>query len=176
MDDDDSTVITPLLGISHVWYTQQTMTLPIILHVKGWKVETIALVNSGATGIFIDWSFAEQSKLEMVPIPKRIIVYNVDGTSNQDGSIDKKVMADLDVKGHKMKAQFLVTALGSQRVILGYPWLVYANSKINWKKREFSWWETILKVNIYEVVLRIQDQIGQEVHETQLSDSLFFED
>jgi len=56
MDDDDSMVmvIAPLLGVSHVWYTQQTMTLPIILHVKGRKVETIALIDSGATGIFID--------------------------------------------------------------------------------------------------------------------------
>ena len=52
MDDDDSTVIAPLLGVSHVWYTRQTMTLPIVLHVKGRKVETIALVDSGAAGIF----------------------------------------------------------------------------------------------------------------------------
>jgi len=118
MDDDDSMIIAPLLGVSHVWYTRQTMTLPIILHVKGRKVETIALVDSGAAGIFIDRSFAKENKLELVPTPKRIAVYNVDGTENQDGSIDKKVIADLDVKGRKMKTQFLVTALGSQRVIL----------------------------------------------------------
>jgi len=166
MDDDDSTVIAPLLGVSHVWYTQQTMTLPIVLHVKGRKVETIALVDSGAAGIFIDRSFAEENKLEMAPISKRITVYNVDGTENQDGSIDKKVTADLDSKGRRSKIRFLVTVLGSQRVILGYPWLVYANPKINWKKREFSWWDTIPKVNIYEVVLKIQDQIEQEVYET----------
>jgi len=102
----------------------------------------------------------------MVSISKRITVYNVDGTESQDGSIDKKVTADLNVKGRRMKIQFLVTALGLQRVILGYPWLVNANPKINWKKREFSWWDTILKVNIYEVVLKIQDQIEQEIHET----------
>jgi len=87
------------------------MTLPIVLYVKGWKVETIALVDSGAAGIFIDRGFTEENKLVMVPIPKRIMVYNVDGTENQDGSLDKKVTADLDVKGRKMKAQFLVTAL-----------------------------------------------------------------
>jgi len=166
MSDDDSTIITPLLGISHVWYTRQTMTLPIVLYVNGWKVETIALVNSGAAGIFIDRNFAEENKLETVSITKMIAVYNVDGTENQDGSIDKKITADLNVKGRKMKTQFLVTALGSQRVILVYPWLVYANSKINWKKQEFSWWDTIPKVNIYELVLKIQDQIEQEVHKT----------
>jgi len=142
------------------------MTLPIVLHVKGQKVETIALVDSGAAGIFINRSFAEKNKLEMVPIPKRITVYNIDGTENQDGLIDKKVTADLDVKGCRMKTQLLMTALGSQRVILDYPWLVYANPKINWKKREFLWWSTIPKVNIYEIMLKIQDQMEQEVHKT----------
>jgi len=52
--DNDSMVIGPLLGVSHVWYTRQTMTLPIVLYVKGQKVETIALVDSGAAGIFIN--------------------------------------------------------------------------------------------------------------------------
>ena len=75
----------------------------------------------------------------MIQLLKRIAVYNIDGTENQDGSIDKKVTADLNVKGWRMKTQFLVTALGLQRVILDYPWLVYANPKINWKKWEFSW-------------------------------------
>ena len=100
----------------------------------------------------------------MNSLPKKIEVFNIDGTENQDGSIMKKVSADLDVKGRKMKTQFLVTALGSQRVILGYPWLVYANPKINWKKREFLWWESILKVNIYEIIMKIQDKIENDLH------------
>ena len=141
------------------------MTLPITLHVNGQKVETIALVDSGAAGIFIDRFFAEQNGLKMDSLPKKIEVFNVDGTENQDGSITKKVSANLDVKGRKMKTQFLVTALGSQRVILGYPWLVYANPKINWKKREFSWWESIPKVNIYEIIMKIQDKIENDLHE-----------
>ena len=67
----------------------------------------------------------------MDSLQKKIKVFNVNGTKNQDGSIMKKVSADLDVKGRKMKTQFLVTVVGLQRVILGYPWLVYANPKIN---------------------------------------------
>ena len=141
------------------------MTLSITLHVNGRKVETIALIDSGAAGIFIDRIFAQQNKLKMDSLPKKIEVFNVDGTENQDGSITKKVSADLDVKGRKMKTQFLVTALGSQRVILGYPWLVYANPKINWKKQEFSWWESIPKVNIYEIIMKIQDKIENDLHE-----------
>ena len=105
---------------------------------NGQKVETIALIDSGAAGIFINQAFTEENGLKMDPLPKKIEVFNVNGTENQDGSITKKVLADLIVKDHKMKTQFLVTVLGLQRVILGYPWLVYANPKINWKKQEFS--------------------------------------
>ena len=142
------------------------MTLPITLHVNGRKVETIALIDSGAAGIFINQIFAQQNGLKIDSLPKKIKVFNVDGTENQDGSITKKVSADLDVKGRKVKTQFLVTALGSQRVILGYPWLVYANPKINWKKREFSWWESIPKINIYEIIMKIQDKIENDLYET----------
>jgi len=40
-----------------------------------------------------------------------------------------------------MKERFLVTALGTQQVILGYSWLEKVNPKINWKKKTFSWWD-----------------------------------
>ena len=92
--------------------------------------------------------------------------FNVDRTENQDGSITKKVSVDLNVKGCKMKTQFWVTVLGLQRIILGYPWLVYANPKINWKKPEFSGWESIPKVNIYKIIMKIQDKIENDLHET----------
>ncbi len=58
----------------------------------------------------------------------------IDGTQNQDGSIRKYMTTNLEVKGRQMDTQFLVTALDKQKVILGYPWLVEANSKINWRE------------------------------------------
>ena len=107
----------------------------------------------------------EKNKITTTSLPHKITVYDVDGTENQDGSIMKKVTADLNVKGRTMKTQFLVTALGSQRIILGYPWLVYANPKINWNQHEFSWWNTILKANIYKIMVKIQDVIENDLYE-----------
>ena len=129
-------------------------------------VETLALVDSGVAGIFIDWLFVEKEKLITKLLSKQIKVYNVDGTENQDSSISEKILGDLLVKGRTIKTQFLVTVLGMQRVILGYPWLIYANPKINWKKQEFSWWETVPKVNIYEIIMKIQEKVEANLHET----------
>ena len=38
-----------------------------------------------------------------------------------------------------MDIQLLVTGLGNQRIILGFPWLNECNPDINWKTGEFKW-------------------------------------
>ena len=90
---------------------------------------------------------------------------NVDGIQNQDGSIREYVTANLEVKGRRMDTQFLVTVLSMQKVILGYPWLVEANPKINWREQKFSWWEETPKVNIYEIMLEIQLQVEEDLYD-----------
>src|SRR6266542_1711854 len=111
------------------------MHIPITLHMNGRKVETIALIDSGATGIFIDRVFAKEHNLRICNLWKEIAVMNVDGTKNQDSSIREYVTANLEVKGRQKDTQFLVTALGTQKVILGYPWLVKANPKLTGENR-----------------------------------------
>ena len=40
-----------------------------------------------------------------------------------------------------MTTELLVTGLGKERIILGFPWLQEQNPDINWKTGEFSWRE-----------------------------------
>ena len=141
------------------------MHLPVTLHMNGRKVETIALVDSGATGIFINRVFAKEHNLRIHNLWKEIAVMNVDGTKNQDSSIREYVTANLEVKGRQKDTQFLVTALGMQKVILGYPWLVEANPKINWREQKFSWWKETSKINIYEIMLEIQCQVEEDLYD-----------
>src|SRR6266508_3471682 len=141
------------------------MHLPFTLHMNGRKVETISLVDSEATGIFINRVFAKEHNLQICNLWKEVVVMNVDGTKNQDSSIREYVTANLEVKGRQKDTQFLVTALGMQKVILGYPWLVEANPKINWREQKFSWWEETSKVNIYEIVLEIQRQVEEDLYD-----------
>ena len=140
-DDDDLTIIAPIIGHTNVWYSRRKMEVIVILYVSGQRVEVPALIDSGAAGVFIDEDFIKKLDLLTESLPVNIEVYNVDGTVNQNGSITKKVVADLELKGKCLEEEFLVTALGRQRIILGYPWLKRANPKINWMKKEFSWWD-----------------------------------
>ena len=51
------------------------------------NVETIALIDSGAGGKFIDQNFAKKEQLETKDLEKPLIVYNVDGTLNKTGTV-----------------------------------------------------------------------------------------
>jgi len=96
-------------------------------------VNVKALLDSGATGMFIDKKFAEGNRIVMRPLNKPIRVYNVDGTLNQGGSITHEVTLMLSHKGHKEKVVFEVCDLGKSTVIIGYTCLQKHNPTIDWK-------------------------------------------
>ena len=64
---------------------------------------------------------------------------NVDGTLNKTGTITSYVDLRVEIDGRIMDEQLLVTGLGNQRIILGFPWLNKYNPDINWKTGEFKW-------------------------------------
>src|SRR5260221_4342649 len=42
------------------------------------------LLDSGATGMFINWSFVQTHQLETTPLPQPILVHNVDSSLNEN--------------------------------------------------------------------------------------------
>jgi hypothetical protein len=66
-------------------------------------------------------------------LARPVTVHNVDGTENKQGKITHYCWLRI-VKGEKhMLQRFYITALGKDRIILGYPFLYDFNPKINWK-------------------------------------------
>ena len=55
------------------------------------ETSTEAMVDTGATGDFIDLDFVTREKLPICKLSQPILVYNVDGTLNEAGSIHKVV-------------------------------------------------------------------------------------
>jgi len=76
------------------------MRLPILLETEdGKKVETQALIDCGAGGIFIDKDFAYQNGFTTEHLNRPIRVFNVDGTPNTKGTIEECTHADLVIDG-----------------------------------------------------------------------------
>lgn len=97
-----------------------------------------ALVDSGATGCFIDEEFVKKNKWPMEKLAKPIPVRNADMTKNSAGDIRYTVDLEMEFKDHKEVVQFQVVKLGKTPVFLGYPWLKKHNPRIDWEKDEIE--------------------------------------
>ena len=64
---------------------------------------------------------------------------NVDGTTNKMGTINSYVDLTMEIDRRTTDTQLLVMGLGSQKIILGFPWLNEHNPDINWKTGTFKW-------------------------------------
>ena len=135
-----------LLTISSLLYTREernSMMLPVQItsdnepEIKIADLE--ALLDSGASGKFIDEDYATDLHVEKKDLRKPIKVYNVDGTLNKQGTITQYVELYLKIHERRRKHRLLVTGLGRQRIILGYPWLKEMNPLIDWEKGTLEW-------------------------------------
>jgi len=102
-------------------------------------VELEALLDSGAGGLFIDATFANENELTLYELSEPLNAYNVDGTKNKKGTITSYVELDLQIGDQTKSTRFYVTGLGKQKVILGFPWLQDENPDVNWKTGEMKW-------------------------------------
>ena len=73
-------------------------------------------------------------KIGSLKLPKPRTIWNIDGTHNKAGAITDFI--DLQVRcGPKIEEmRFLVTDLGEDEIILGYPWLATFQPDIDWKE------------------------------------------
>ena len=100
------------------------------------KKSITALVDSGATGKFIDRQYAKSCQFSLIKLTQPILVYNVDGSPNKASSIREAVSLLLHYKNHSEWTTFCVTNLGKQKLLLRHSWLCKHNPKIDWEKGE----------------------------------------
>ena len=95
-----------------------------------------ALLDSRATGIFMDKEFAEEQGFKLVKLDKLVEVKNVDRTDNNGGRIEYKIECNMYFEGHIERIRINVCKLGRMKVILGMSWLAAHNLEIDWEKGE----------------------------------------
>ena len=108
------------------------MSFPILLQGKSKTVNTTTLIDSGATGNFMDICLLSLDNFTLICLPEPIIIYNVDRTKNQRGTIHWKAKTILTLKDHSDPIELMILRLSKPRVIFGMPWLKKWNPKINW--------------------------------------------
>jgi hypothetical protein len=92
-----------------------------------------ALVDSGATDNFIHPRFIRRMGLGTRPLPKPKTIYNIDDSTNQAGLLTDYVDLEVQSGGTRKQMRFLVTNIGREDVLLGYPWLAMFEPKFSWR-------------------------------------------
>jgi len=95
-----------------------------------------ALLDSRATGLFMDTIFTKEKGFKMEKMKRPLLVKNMDGTVNIEGAITHQVECNMFFKGHVERVRIDICNLGKMEVILGIPWLAAHNPEIDWKKGE----------------------------------------
>jgi hypothetical protein len=114
--------------------SQNSISFPINIGLSKQTVKT--LIDSSASGLFIDQNFAKNFDINYLDKPVK--AYNMDRRENKRGTINAYVNLKFSLGERKFKEQFYVTGLGKPRIILGFPWLHKYNPIINWKKGEIT--------------------------------------
>src|SRR5260370_9765212 len=90
------------------------------------------LLDSRATGMFINWSFMQKHQLETTLLPQPVLMHNIDGSPNENGSVMEEVHITLCFRHHSETAHLAVANLSQQSVIIGHSWLTLHNLEVDW--------------------------------------------
>jgi len=127
-----------LLSISALDARGTSLLLPVEIETmdtsKLYSVK--ALLDSGATGSFIDRDFVRSKEINTRTLSHNIPVFNVDGFPNEAGQISEVIDVLFHYKTYSERMLLAVSGLGKQSLILGYNWLNDHNPKVDWEKGE----------------------------------------
>ena len=136
-----STPLSPPICIQTMFsgaINKNSLTIPLKIKTEEETVETNALLDSGAGGKFIDQNYAKTLNLPLKTLGKPIPAINVDGTLNKKGTIKHYVNLELEIFGQPQTIRLLITGLGKQKILLGFPWLQKNNPIIDWQTGTFQ--------------------------------------
>ena len=100
------------------------------------RVTVKVLLDSGATGMFVDRKFVEKNGFKLEKLERAVKIRNVNRTKNSGGIVTHEIECNVYYKGHVERMQLDVCDLGRTEVILGISWSVAHNPEIDWEKGE----------------------------------------
>jgi hypothetical protein len=127
----------------------RSMRVPVSIRTSYFMADKKALVDSGATDNFMHPAFAKRMGLglQKLQTPKKI--FNIDNTTNKSGMITHYLDLNVCTNGIYKQMRFLVTDIGNEEVLLGYPWLATFEPRFNWRSAVID--ERILPIIISSI-------------------------
>ena len=108
------------------------MKIPVSFRTAYTRADKQILVDSGATDNFIHPRLIRRLALGTQKLEQSRKIWNIDGTNNKAGRITEYVDLSVQTGKKQNKMRFLITDLGHEDLILGYPWLATFEPKFSW--------------------------------------------
>ncbi len=122
--------------------TLSTLEVPVTIMLENSQFDSLALIDSGAAGNFIDINFAKAHSLPLIPCESGVAVAALDGRPLGTGHI-KLTTKDITMKTgslHTESIRLFAIVSPHKPIILGLPWLVKHNPCISWSTRQIVQW------------------------------------
>ncbi len=129
-------------AVSATSNSASSLEIAVTLEINGRVLETVALIDSGAAGNFIDGSFAKSNNIPLVACNSHLAVAALDGRPLGSGSI-QFTTADLQLSTGLLHTEIIclfVFQSPQNPIILGLPWLEQHNPSISWAKKQITQW------------------------------------
>ena len=112
----------------------KSMTVHFFIHSIAKRAEATILLDSKATENFMNLLYAKWLKLPIKELAQPRKLFNVDNTENVSGKLKHYTNLQMQTGSKITKLCFFLTYIGKQKAILGYPWFVANQPKIDWKQ------------------------------------------
>jgi hypothetical protein len=126
-----------------------SMCVPVSIRTSYFMADKKALVDSGATDNFMHPAFAKRMGLGLQELQTPKKIFNINNTTNKSGMITHYLDLNVCTNGIHKQMRFLVTDIGNEEVLLGYPWLATFKPKFNWRSAVID--ERILPIIISSI-------------------------
>jgi hypothetical protein len=127
------------LHCNSVYITRyRSMHIPVSIWTSYFMADKQALVDLGATDNFMHLNFAKRMGLGMKLLPNPKKIFNINNTTNKSGMITHYLDLNVITKGIHKEMRFLITDIGREEILLGYPWLATFEPKFDWRSTTIS--------------------------------------
>jgi hypothetical protein len=109
------------------------MRVPVSIRAHYNMADIKALVDSGATDNFMNPAFAKRMGIGLRTLDKPKNIFNIDDSTNRAGQITHYTMLAVTTAGNTKELRFLITDIGREDILLGYPWLATYEPQFSWK-------------------------------------------
>ena len=106
--------------------------IPIQLKGQGHTINVEAMVDCGASTVFLSEKIVTALELDTQKFFKPIPLSNIDGTTNKAGALTDFIELEMTIGEHANSQMFAITNIGYDDVIIGIDWLREHNPEIDW--------------------------------------------